>query len=400
MFRHFFILIHDNQVDFLDEITTTIGSVYPWIEVNVSPDNTSIDTLKLKVDNEVVFKVPNMGDLVNRITLHNIDSGIKNKLLSLSFGNSDQEKLVNAYAIGLAISTLLCYLLPGNSSVLNSHPQLRNMTVITPVLNQSTMKDVLQYYESKQLYQYMVNIASLFWSAFGGITTMTSATPVIPAPTNKVMSDKEVSDMVEKAVSDSTINIEISCDNCNCTSTSSSSSSSSSSTIPPPPPLLPKDIIDQIREEGKCQLHKLEEFSKHLYESMSSMFSGSTTRDRDDLLRELKDAGIAVKDDINKHSANTLANITKIRDTIFGELENIKSRFLNDINEIRINMIDEINKIKQEPTKPISGEPRLIELERQVLKIQQEHTLLLKKVESLEKHVIDIVNVMFAHKRQ
>jgi hypothetical protein len=399
MFRHFFILIHDNQVDFLDEITTTIGSVYPWIEVNLSPDKTSIDNLKLKVDNEVVFKVPNMGDLVNRITLHKIDPEIKNKLLSLSFGNSDQEKLVNAYAIGLAISTLLCYLLPKNSSVLSSHPQLHNITVITPVLNQSTMKDVLRYYESKQMYQYMVNIASLFWSAFGGITTMASATPVIPAPTNKVMSDKEVSDMVEKAVSDSTINIEISCDNCNCTSTSSSSLSSSS-TVPPPPPLLPKDIIDQIREEGKCQLHKLEEFSKHLYERMSSMFSGSTTRDRDDLLRELKDVGIAVKDDINKHSTNTLASINKIRDTIFGELENIKSRFLNDINEIRINIIDEINKIKQEPTKPISGEPRLIELERQVLRIQQEHTLLLKKVESLEKHVIDIVNVMFAHKRQ
>jgi hypothetical protein len=397
MFRHFFILIHDNQVDYLEEITTTIGSVYPWIEVIVSPDNTTIDSLKLKVDNEVVFKVPNIGNICNTITHTTIDPNIKTQLLSLSFGQNDEEKLVNIFAIGLAISTLLCYLLPENSPVLRNHPQLRDLTVITPVLNEGTMKDVIKYYQSKDLYKAMVDISLLFWSAFGSIVRIGPVPTTKVTGVTKVMSDKEVSDMVEKVVNDSSVKIEVSYEGCSDSSTSSSTSSSS--TIPPPPPLLPKDIIDQIREEGRSQLRKLEEFSKHLYEGMSHTISDSTTRDRDEFLREIKDAGIVVKDDIKKYTTTTLSDISNMRDTILAELDNIKSRFVNDINEIRMAVIDEITKIKQEPTKPISGEPRLIELERQVSKIQQEHILISRKIESLEKHMIDLVNVMLAQQR-
>jgi hypothetical protein len=338
-FTQIFIVIDENSIHVLDDITSNTESVLKWVQIIPSKDESYISNIKLKIEMEVLLGLDPSPDL-NKKLLQLDFSEYKEYIDSHSYGKTWEEKVINMFSIGIGITSLLMYLLPEESNVIRKHPGLRNLTNLSPFMRTDIVKDIIKEYRDLNVYNVLVDYCETFWDMFS------SNSEEVPSP---MATTEDLQRMVENTEKKVVVECVESC-NCSCKTSSSSDKTSCCKTSSSCSPT-------------EDEYSKINDFFSHMYEGM------------------IHQVNTIIYPTIEQTKINALEAIKKSYDTVVAQLEQYKTNILDDISKTNVST-------------PLNITSLISTLNSQITKLNEQYTLINYRLTKLERYFEQMVPLL------
>jgi hypothetical protein len=353
-FRTIYVIALDDQVYITDDISDNTENTFSWICIE---GKDKLDKIKLKLDNiDIILFPPSIEcDKVK------FDDKYKDEVLRLGYGKDDKEKITSFFEAGIGLTAMLFYLLPERCELRKKYKELSDLTHLK--FPSDMVDDVLKYYIKTKSYLSVVDTCKLFWNAY---TLPSLSSPQQP---QQLLTNDDVIKMVIEGDTTS--------------STSSTPSTTSTSSIPPPPP---PPLIDERKQ--------LNDFSRHLYEEMKSMYSEQINREvevlKSNLINNIKNIKYNIEKDLEVDRDKALTQIDNAKITAIGEITKVKTDITNQLITLQKDIMNNINKIKEEPI----SMNKLMTIETDIIRLKGIINNIGSRLNGMEKILIDLIENM------
>jgi hypothetical protein len=359
-FRTIYVIALDDQVYITDDISDNTENTFSWICIE---GKDKLDKIRLKLDNiDVILFPPSIEyDKVK------FDDKYKDEVLRLGCGKDDKEKITSFFETGIGLTAMLFYLLPERCELRKKYKELSDLTHLQ--FPSDMVNDVLKYYIKTKSYLSVVDTCKLFWNAYT-LSSLPSLSSPQPQPQQLLTNDDVIKMVIEG-------------DTTSTSSTSSTSSTPSTSSIPPPPP---PPLIDERKQ--------LNDFSRHLYEEMRSMYSEQISREveglKSNLINNIKNIKSNIERDLEVDRDKTLTEIDNAKITAIGEISKVKTDITNQLITLQNDIVNNISKIKEEPI----SMNKLMTIETDIIRLKSIINNIGSRLNGMEKILIDLIEDM------